>query len=111
MSTKLSGNGIWESSNMMIPQHRERSVQQERETEKQVRPELTEDEQRELFGRLRSSWSNTLKVTVTFYDGRQYREISGIVSEMDQLYVKLELERRWMLLNFADVAGAEFIVE
>ncbi|WP_010495056.1 hypothetical protein [Paenibacillus elgii] len=72
---------------------------------------LTDEQQREIFGRLRASRSNTLEVTVTFFDGREYRQTTGIVADMvDQRYVKLELERGWMLINFADVTGVEFVV-
>lgn len=69
---------------------------------------LSDEQQREIFGRLRASRSNTLKVTVTFYDGREYRETTGIVAYMDQRYIKLELDRGWTLVGLADVAGVEF---
>ncbi|KZE79332.1 hypothetical protein AV654_17845 [Paenibacillus elgii] len=71
---------------------------------------LTDEQRREIFGRLRSSRSNTLNVTITFFDGLEYRQTTGIVAEMDQRYVKLELERGWMLVNFADITGVEFVV-
>lgn len=70
---------------------------------------LSDEQQREIFGRLRTSRSNTLNVTVTFYDGREYRQTAGIVSEMDHRCVKLEMERGWMIVNLADVTGVEFV--
>ncbi|KPV57892.1 hypothetical protein QJ48_19755 [Paenibacillus sp. A3] len=109
MSAKSSGNGIWESSNMMIPQHRERSVQQERETEKQVRLD-TEEEQEELFGRLRASFSNTLEVEITVFGECENRKIGGIVTGLDSrnFLVKVQKTVGWELLQLRDIIKVEF---
>ncbi|MFB0841760.1 YolD-like family protein [Paenibacillus oleatilyticus] len=71
---------------------------------------LTDEQQQEIFGRLRASWSNTLKVTVTFYDRHEYRQTTGIVEAMDKRYIKLELDRGWTLVGLADITGVEFAV-
>ncbi|MDO3680657.1 YolD-like family protein [Paenibacillus ehimensis] len=113
MSIKLNGNGMWESMRMMIPQHRERSVQQQREVAKQVRPELTEEEQQELFGQLRASLSNTLEVEITLFDEYENKKIIGIVTGLDPRHqlAKVQTGQSWELIQFCDVIGVEFDVE
>lgn len=51
-------NVMWESSRMIIPQHKEAARSQAREFIKQPRPELTEEEHQEMFGKLRASKSS-----------------------------------------------------
>ncbi|MCP1306461.1 YolD-like family protein [Paenibacillus tyrfis] len=113
MSIKLNGNGLWESTRMMIPQHRESSILQRKEAKKQVRPEMTEEEQQELFGRLRASLSNTLDVEITLFDEYENKKIVGIVTGLDPQYrlVKVQTGQSWELIQFRDVIRVEFNVE
>ncbi|GAA4828212.1 hypothetical protein GCM10023310_01190 [Paenibacillus vulneris] len=106
---KLAGNGLWESSRMMLPQHRERSVQQNNQASRMTRPELTEEEQQELFGRLKASLVNTIEVTITVYKENGYEKYTGIVGGLDPRYylVKLEWLGDWKLIEFKDIVGVE----
>lgn len=40
MSKKLTGNGLWESSRMMLPEHREQFLEQRRSLKKHEKPSL-----------------------------------------------------------------------
>lgn len=48
MSKKLEGNGRWESSRMMLPEHREQYLSRRRGQQEQVRPGLPSKEEIEL---------------------------------------------------------------
>ncbi|WP_051620400.1 YolD-like family protein [Paenibacillus sp. UNC451MF] len=110
---KLTGNGLWESSRMMLPEHRERSVQLHKQTDRLAKLELMEEELQELFGRLKSSMSNTLEVTVSVFCEYGRMKYTGIVSGLDprQQLVKLEWLGDWKLIDFKDIIGVEFSAE
>jgi hypothetical protein len=40
MGKKLEGNGLWESSRMMLPEHKSRIRKNERETQRRIKPVL-----------------------------------------------------------------------
>lgn len=106
-------NVMWESSRMMLPEHRERSIIQNKQTNRLERPELTEEEQQELFGRLKASMSNTIEVTVTVFGEYEHTKYIGTVSGLDlrQQLVKLEWLGDWKLIDFKDIIGVEFSAE
>ncbi|MEJ1715192.1 YolD-like family protein, partial [Escherichia coli] len=55
MSQKLQGNGIWESSRMMLPPHRERIIDNQKLHKKKTKPILHEDEWEIIFRNINSS--------------------------------------------------------
>ncbi|WP_079908294.1 YolD-like family protein [Paenibacillus sp. 32352] len=106
-------NVMWESSRMMLPEHRERSVFLYGQEDKLKRPELTEEEQQELFGRLKASLSNTIEVTIKVYTEYGYEKYSGVVGGLDPRHklVKLEWRADWKLIEFRDIVGVDLCVE
>lgn len=94
---------------MMLPQHKERIVEHERSTHKQTKPELTDEERQEMFGKLAASKANTLEVAVTVFGEYENRVITGIVTGLDprRHLVKIQLVDDWDLIDFADVLKVE----
>lgn len=104
-------NVMWESSRMMLPQHKEASLLRDKQRLKITRPELTEEAQEELFGRLKASLVNTIEVSVTLYGEYENRQLTGVITGLDprQRLVKLEPKRGdWVLFQFDDVLRVEF---
>lgn len=91
MSRKLQGNGIWESSRMILPEHREAVVHERKELRKQMKPELTAEEREELFGRLRVSLSETLDVTLTLFNPYGDELVRGMVLSFDYQLQRVKL--------------------
>ena len=102
-------NVMWESSRMIIPQHKEAAIRQAKEVRKQVRPELTEEELQEMFGRLKAAQSNTLEVTITLYGEYENRLLRGIVTGLDprQRLIKIEHDYDWELIEFENVISVQ----
>jgi hypothetical protein len=67
MSKKLTGNGRWESSRIIIPEHKEAMIRHDIESKKLKRPNLTDEEKEYVFGLLYSAKANTLPVTVKVF--------------------------------------------
>lgn len=102
-------NVFWESSRMIIPQHKEAAVRRDRDVVKRTRPELTEEETQEMFGKLAVSKSHTLPVTITVFGAFEDRVITGVVTGLDQRrhIVKIEADYDWQLVDFVDVVRVE----
>lgn len=104
-------NVIWESSSMMLPQHKEASLHRDKQRSKNIKPELTEEEQEELFGCLRASLVNTIEVSVTIYGEFVNKQLTGVITGLDprQRLAKLEpCKGDWELFKFDDVLRVEF---
>ncbi|MFE5323807.1 YolD-like family protein [Paenibacillus sp. NPDC056579] len=103
-------NVIRESSGMMLPEYREENVFYYDQDEKWRKPVLTEEEQQEMFRRLRDSKAKAVEVCVRVYGEHETRNITGIVTGLDnypglldQYLVKIEAKGDWQLFNFSDV--------
>ncbi len=57
MSKKLQGNGLWESSRMMLPEHKETIIQHRYEFGRRSRPTIDEQELNEYFTCLPNQWN------------------------------------------------------
>ncbi|MCR8635732.1 YolD-like family protein [Paenibacillus radicis (ex Xue et al. 2023)] len=105
MRKKLEGNGLWESNRMMLPEHKDRINIINRHNDKMKKPELTEKEQQELYGRLRASMSNVIQTRIKLFRENGNLEIAGIVTSIDPRYqlIKVEQGPSWEVFQFADV--------
>lgn len=80
---------------------------------KQVFLKLTEEDQLELFGRLRVFWSNTIEVTITIVGEHENRKIVGVVTGLDtrQGLLKVQKKEGWELIELTDVLSVGLMME
>lgn len=104
-------NVMWESSRMMLPEHRERSVFLYGQEDILKKPELTEEEQQEMFGRLKASKANTLEVCIKVFGDFEIQKVTGIVTGLDKYLVKMEVNNDWQLIKFEDIIGVDIYGE
>jgi hypothetical protein len=83
MSKKLEKNGQWESSRMMLPEHREAILEQNRTLKKRVKPEMDEQVQEEIVRAIGVSMWLSLPVTFVMYDEVADYELTGIAVKID----------------------------
>lgn len=83
MSKKLEANGLWESSRIILPEHREALLRWRKERNRRERP-VIDDQAREEFARLIGESAETGRViTVNVYDPYDSIEITGYVNVLD----------------------------
>lgn len=92
MSKKLSGNGIWESSRMMLPQHRERIIDNQKIPLRKTKPIIHADEWEIITQNINLSLSEQEQVTVTIFGEFENSEVSGVVKNVSPIQKKLKLE-------------------
>lgn len=97
MSKKLSGNGLWESSRMMLPEHKEQLLAVRHDAERQTKPLLDEQAHAYNFLRIVEAMAQGTTVHLTVFD--QYdtaRTVEGIVAQID------EAKQRILLIDETD---------
>ncbi|WP_240927567.1 YolD-like family protein [Paenibacillus thiaminolyticus] len=109
MSKKLSNNGLWESSRMMLQQHKEALLQHQHEQHRQERPLLDEMVWEEISRRLQWSMENRDPITLLLYDPFEQREAAGIVVDIDMIGQRVRVqegeERIW--ISVEDILGGD----
>jgi hypothetical protein len=85
MSKKLEKNGQWESSRMMLPEHREAILARNRALKKREKPELDEQAQEEVVRAIGVSMWLSLPMTFVLYDEMADYELTGVALKIDKL--------------------------
>lgn len=109
MSKKLEGNGLWESSRMMLPEHKASYIAHQRRLPAKVRPQLDEQEAERLSRLIAQSMQQGKAITLHLYQEFGESTLSGIITKIDQQNRTLRLagvsEYTWIKLN--DIVDAE----
>ncbi|QGQ95890.1 YolD-like family protein [Paenibacillus psychroresistens] len=94
MAKKLEGNGMWESSRMMLPEHREEILKQNKAIKKLIKPVLDEQEVAVINQAIESAIKTNATIILTVFGKYELRNISGIVLKLDLMLqmVKIILE-------------------
>ncbi|MEO2212140.1 YolD-like family protein [Paenibacillus amylolyticus] len=91
MKGKLFGNGLFESSRMMLPEHKEAWLtHQEKQLEKE-KPILDEQEIQLIQGRINDSFHQRIRVRVTVFDPIEDKVYEGIVSVVNTFLKEIKL--------------------
>jgi hypothetical protein len=103
MSKKLTGNGLWESSRMMLPQHREAFVAQQKKVAPRIKPIIHEDEYELIVRYLKESFHTQKIITIEHFCEQQPDYVKGCVSRIDEQRQRVQMERdgvqTWLALS------------
>ncbi|VTR22890.1 YolD-like protein [Actinobacillus pleuropneumoniae] len=77
--TKLDGNGLWESSRMMLPEHRETIIRRQLEEGRKDRPTLDPQEMELIEQALAESFHEHRTITVRLFNEYENKVLTGIV--------------------------------
>lgn len=96
MSKKLQGNGVFESSRMMLPEHIKRYNEHSAVTRKggpKKRPVIDDMEFDEMSRKLHESKQQHTEIELTVW-GRD-EPVSGVVSRIDMYSKRITLDQLW----------------
>ncbi|WP_025692832.1 YolD-like family protein [Paenibacillus zanthoxyli] len=103
MGKKLEGNGLWESSRMMLPEHKQRILEQQREVLRREPPVLDDQKREEMERMLTLSLREHVRVTVVLFDSYEDVRLSGFVTSIHAHSREIKLqwadEWRWIGLD------------
>lgn len=109
MGKKLEGNGLFESSRMMLPEHAIEIRRHRDSRNNRMKPELDE-QQLELISRsLMESYVDQSEVKLVLFDRFEDLEITGIVTRIDEQLkrVRVQTGDDWDWIKLADIMRIE----
>jgi hypothetical protein len=107
---KLEGNGLYESSRMIIPQHKEAILRQAQEEMRRVKPILDEQQWEMVEQALGESLREHVTVTLQLFGPFENRELRGIVNTVNSFLKEIRFyfpdgDFEW--IKFEDIIAAE----
>lgn len=109
MSKKLENNGLWESSRMMLPEHKEAILTHRQELKRMPRPLLDEQSVEQNARKLLEASQTGATVHIAVYDAFGRIEIAGFVRQMDMYMQRIKFihgaQKTW--IDFADILHVE----
>lgn len=104
--TKLDGNGLWESSRMMIPEHREAIIRLQLKQGRKDRPTLDPQEMELIEQALAESFHEHRPITLRLFDEYEDKELTGIVVLIHTFRREIKLskaEGSWQWIKIDEV--------
>ncbi|BFH61598.1 MULTISPECIES: YolD-like family protein [Paenibacillus] len=102
MSKKLEGNGLFESSRMMLPEHREAYIRHQRQLVRRTPPLIDPQAAEEMSRILASALQGKVLVAITLFDEKENVRLTGHV-------LRIDMSRRQIRLRKADDGETEWI--
>ncbi|EJW14693.1 YolD-like family protein [Paenibacillus alvei] len=101
--SKLNGNGIFEGSRFILPEHREAYLEQQHERARRQRPMIDEQEWEQIGTRLQQAMQDRETVTLEMYDPFEVCQLTGEVIDIDILNRRVRLlldgEKQWVKIE------------
>lgn len=91
MSELRRGNLLWESSRMVLPEHRERMLERRKNLKRKAKPILDEQRLKELSETVSEAVVRRLKVSVTVYDPFGEFTVTGEIVNIDPQLRRIKL--------------------
>jgi hypothetical protein len=94
MARKLEGNGMWSSSRMMLPEHVEQILVQNRGLKKLIKPVLDDQEVAVIDQAIHSAMKTNGTIILTVFSKYELKTVTGTVLKLDVMLqvVKIILE-------------------
>jgi hypothetical protein len=105
LGKKLEGNGMWESSRMMLPEHREAILDQTRNKDNKKRNELDEQELLLIETTIHQSMQHHQTLTFSLYDPHEDLKVIGLVERVDQRAKQIRVDGEWF--DMRDIVAVE----
>lgn len=104
MRKKLEGNGLWESSRMMLPEHKVAINENAEALRHRYRIELDEQEWENVSRSMTESLQQRQPITLRLFHPIEELIVTGIVDRIDQLKGRFMVDGEWFQVR--DIEGA-----
>lgn len=93
MASKLTGNGIFEGSRIILPEHREAYLDEMSEQERRGKPVLDEQVMQLIEEAILESYQECRSITLTVFNPFDDEELRGVVTAIDKPSRRIKLVR------------------
>jgi len=106
---KLEGNGLWEGSRMIMPEHKARILNDSLREEIRSKPDLDPQALAEISRVLAQSLEDCSPITVTVFKESGDIQVHGVVTKVDQelKQIKFSHDDDWEWIKLAGIINAE----
>ncbi|MBD2871434.1 YolD-like family protein [Paenibacillus arenilitoris] len=104
MRKKLEGNGLWESSRMMLPEHKVAINDHEAALRQRRRVELDEQEWEHVARSVAESLRQRRQIALRMFHPVEELTVIGIIDRIDPLKGRFMVDGEWFLIR--DIEGA-----
>ncbi|MGO4182783.1 YolD-like family protein [Paenibacillus sp. MCAF9] len=104
MRKKLEGNGLWESSRMMLPEHKLAINGLSDAAKRRDRIQLDDQEWEHVSRAVSESLLGRKKVSIRLYHPLELLNVIGIVERIDELKRRFMVDGEWF--QIVDIEGA-----
>ena len=109
MSKKLTENGLWDSSRMILPQHKTAILRHQAGEDNIKKPQLDEQQLDWISLKINESYSQETCVLFEIYNPTEVYIVKGIVRRIDQslkrIYIENNDEEQWR--NIGDIISIQ----
>lgn len=109
MSRRLQGNGLWESSRIILPEFRERMLESDNNQQRKEKPILDGQETEQIEQALVISYNRRVPVELRVFDPFEDTRISGVVTVLNigrRLIKLLRGEDDYQWIEIDTIVGA-----
>lgn len=92
MGKKLEGNGLWESSRMILPEHKESILQHRRELNRKQKPILDEQRIEEFVRTISTGMFTERPVRIKLFGEFEDREIVGVIEKVETATKQIKID-------------------
>jgi hypothetical protein len=106
---KLEGNGLWESSRMMLPEHKETIIRKRIEEGRKHRPELDAQEIEQIERVIAEAFRERRAVTLRIWGEYEDTEARGVVIAVQTYRREIKLSTgsgEWKWIKIEDILSA-----
>ncbi|REK69360.1 YolD-like family protein [Paenibacillus paeoniae] len=105
MRKKLEGNGLWESSRIILPELRERTNEYNANKDNRQRINLDDQELEQIGRKLTESLNRRILITVRLFDPKEQLQVVGMVDRISKQRGQFMINGDWYPL--ADIEGVD----
>lgn len=109
MSKKLEGNGLWESSRIIIPEHKDAYLKLMKDRQRRGKLELDDQEVQLIEQALIESYNTRTAVTVTVFSPFDDTEMTGVITSINTARHEVKLfrgENDYSWIKLEDIISA-----
>lgn len=106
---KLEGNGLWESSRMMLPEHKETIIRRRREENRKMRPILDAQEIEQIERVIAEAFRERRRITLRIWGEYEDKIVSGGVRTVQTYLREIKLTtgpEEWQWVKIKDILSA-----
>lgn len=93
---KLSGNGLWESSRMMLFEHRDAIIEKQSQQRYKARPVLDEQWEAYMMEKLSDAYQQEQAIQLRIFGKIQDEVIIGTISRINTMTGQIQVDEHWV---------------